>query len=442
MAIALSVTLVVNSLSNTGFRSALIQRADDISDSLNTAWTIDLVRLTIIGLAIVAASPLIAQMFALPESTPILRLAGFSVILSGLSSIGTIYLRKELRAREELIIKLGSTVVNSVIAIALAFTLGSVWALAWGSMAGTIAGVVLSYVVYPYLPRFELRRNEIGWMFAFGKWMTVDRLAMVLANQAPRLGIAQVLGANALGMYVIGGRISMSLVAELNQISVRLVFPVLSKVQNNAVLLRRYSLAVVELGFAIVLPLSVFMAILAEEIVIGILGPNWESAVDITQILAIVAIPMVIVRLMRTPLQSSGHPGTAARVNLVPLAIIAIGIIPTTTRWGLEGAGWLVFSGYALAIVPLLITWRKSLNVAPVSFAVTLLPGLLIAMSIFGPLLLIKSLDIPNFIALTVGALTASLIYVVISYGIWRVSHTGPIALAIMVRTREKPSSD
>jgi O-antigen/teichoic acid export membrane protein len=63
MAMATITILLVESLSRTGFRNALVQFDRDIDDHIDTAWTVEVLRGVVLGGLVFAGAPLIGSFF-------------------------------------------------------------------------------------------------------------------------------------------------------------------------------------------------------------------------------------------------------------------------------------------------------------------------------------------------------------------------------------------
>jgi PST family polysaccharide transporter len=126
-------------------------------------------------------------------------------------------------------------------------------------------------------------------------------------------------------------------------------------VQDNAVAARRYMLALTE-GFALIgFPTTLGMALVADEFVMLVLGPNWASVVGPLRILAFYATYRSTQSLPTQVLFVTG----GARLAMMN-SLLTEGVLPLAfylgTRWGIVGvaAAWLVV--HPLAAIP--INWR------------------------------------------------------------------------------------
>ncbi len=436
MGVAASALLVLHMFSGTGVRGALVQRKEDISSALNTAWTIDLARTLVIASILFAAASPISNLLNTPDATPILQALAGAFAITGLINVGTIYLRKELRVRDELSINLSAMVAESIVSVVMALVLESVWALVWGAFARSITLVAMSYVIYPYMPRLEFKKSEAGWLFRFGRWVSLNGIGVQLIHQADRLIIARILGATALGFYAISDRLSLNPVREMGQVGIRVGFPALSKLQEQKEEFARKALATIELSLSIVVPVSVASFILVDSVVPVVLGDEWVGAIDVTRMLVLAAIPMTIAQVGAVPLVAFGIPRVAAGSTLVALIALLIALPLLANRMGLEGAGLAMLIAYGSSSVVILASWRRHLGVGFSSMLRASLTPLVLAITVAPPLLAIDSSDWSNTAKTISGAATFVSIYGITSIGLWVVAKRGLMQVVLAATSR------
>lgn len=125
--IALLILSTLEKFSNTGFQTALIQKKDNISGYLNTAWSISMLRGFVLYLIVYFSAPYIAIFFKNPESTIIIQIIGITIILRGLLNVGTVYFQKELEFNKQFVFQFTSTFVEFVVSVMFAIILKNVW---------------------------------------------------------------------------------------------------------------------------------------------------------------------------------------------------------------------------------------------------------------------------------------------------------------------------
>ena len=81
----------LETFSQMGFSVALVQKHQDITAYLDTAWTVQIIRCSLISLILFATASSVAAFFDTPTATPILQVCGISVLIQGFTNIGVIY---------------------------------------------------------------------------------------------------------------------------------------------------------------------------------------------------------------------------------------------------------------------------------------------------------------------------------------------------------------
>jgi O-antigen/teichoic acid export membrane protein len=96
LGIAILAISTLETLSQTGFQAALIQKKENIESYLDTAWTVSAIRGIILFLILFLSAPVIAKFFNSPQATLIIRIIAVSTLLSGFRNIGILFFQKEL----------------------------------------------------------------------------------------------------------------------------------------------------------------------------------------------------------------------------------------------------------------------------------------------------------------------------------------------------------
>ena len=101
LGIAMLSISTLETFSQTGFQTALIQKKDNIESYLDTAWTVSAIRGLLLFLILFLSAPIIAEFFNSPQAVLIIRVVALSTLLSGLRNIGVVYFQKELEFKKQ-----------------------------------------------------------------------------------------------------------------------------------------------------------------------------------------------------------------------------------------------------------------------------------------------------------------------------------------------------
>ena len=123
--IALLAMSTLETFSQTGFQTALIQKKGDITQYLDTAWTVSVIRAVILFVILFFSAPYVAHFFNTPEASLIIKIIGISMLIGGFSNIGTVFFQKELEFNKQFIYRLSTTLAEFVVVISAALLLQS-----------------------------------------------------------------------------------------------------------------------------------------------------------------------------------------------------------------------------------------------------------------------------------------------------------------------------
>ena len=284
--LATSMIGLLEILGAFGFDTALIRQADASREHFDAVWTFNVLFGFGVALMAVALSPGAAWLYGDSRLVSVLLVVAIARAIGGFENIGVISFRKELQFDREFMFLLAKRVATSLlVTLPLAFALRSYWALLLGNLFGTCIAVILSYVVHAYRPRLSLK--GLASLTTFSKWLFISNLLEFLHGRAADFIIGRWAGSAALGSFTVAREIARMPTGEIAAPVHRAVFPGYVKLADDRELLRQTYLRLTSVLVLLVIPAGVGLSILAEPIVLILLGLKWTSAVPLVQLLAI-----------------------------------------------------------------------------------------------------------------------------------------------------------
>ena len=171
MAIGLAVLNISEMLTETGFSSALIQKQGGIKKYLNTAWTMEVLKSTLLFAIVFILSKPIANFYGNLDLINILRAISILFLLRGFRNIGIVFFRKNLDIHKQVIIDVVPSIIQLMIVIPFAIYIKNVWVIVIGVFGRRIAELLLSFLMHTHRPVFEFHKNYFKELFHFGKWI-------------------------------------------------------------------------------------------------------------------------------------------------------------------------------------------------------------------------------------------------------------------------------
>ncbi|HER23662.1 MAG TPA: lipopolysaccharide biosynthesis protein [Candidatus Atribacteria bacterium] len=357
MGIALLTMSVLETFTQTGFQTALIQKKEEIKSYLDSAWTFLILRGFVLFIILYFIAPYAAVFFNTPEAKPIIRVIGFSIFFQAFTNIGITYFKKELEFNKEFIYQFTGTLADFIVAISAVLILRNVWALVLGLLAGNITRCFVSYLIHPYRPRLNFALEKVKELFGFGKWIFGSSILVFLITHGDDIFVGKLLGTTALGFYQMAYRISNMPATEITHVISQITFPAYSKLQDNIPKLREAYLKVLQLTAFLSFPIAGLIFILAPNFTKIFLGEKWLQMVPAMMVLALWGLIRSI-GATTIIFQSVGKPEISTKLQFTRLILLVIIIYPLTIKWGILGASLAVL----LSILP----------VEPITFYLTI----------------------------------------------------------------------
>lgn len=339
MGITMVVMSMLETFSQTGFQSALIQKKENIEEYLDTAWTALAARGLLLYAVLFAAAPYAAAFYETPEAGPVIRIAGLVMLMNGFMNIRVVYFKKELEFQKQFLFQLTSTLADLLISIILALVLQSIWALVYGKLAGSMVRLVMSYVIIPHQPRIQLDFSKLKDLYGYGRWIFWTGVFIFLLTEGDDAFLGKVLGVTALGFYQMAHRISNMPATEITHVITQVTFPAYAKLQENAEGLREAYLRVLKLTALLSIPAAAGIFILAPELTQILLGEKWMPMVPAMQVMVVGGAVRSIGATMGPVFQAVGKPQILSRFLLVQTLLVVAIIYPLTMRFGIVGTG-------------------------------------------------------------------------------------------------------
>ena len=335
--IALLTLSILEAFSQTGFNTALIQKKGDTKGYLNSAWSMSALRGLILFSLLYFLAPYASIFFNAPESSYIIRVLSFSVVLKGFNNIGLIYFQKELKFKKIFVSNSVPTIIEFVTVVSFAFILRNVWSLVIGQLIGSVTALIAGYLIHPFRPKINIEIKKIKELFSFGKWIMWSTILFFFITQGDDIFVARFLGITALAFYQLAFRIANIPTTEIAHVFSMVTFPAYSKIQDNLPRLQESYLRVLQLVAFLSFPISGFILVLAPEFTTIFLGEKWLDIVPTMQVLVVAGMVRSIAHTAAPIFIAVGKPQIDTKLSIVRLLIIAIIIYPLSVKFNILG---------------------------------------------------------------------------------------------------------
>ena len=352
MGLAMLMMMIIEMLGQTGFHQALIQKKDCTEAHLNTAWTIGIGRGFILAIILYAIGPFAATFFRIADAKEVIQVMGLLIVCQGFYNVGIVYFQKSLQFNKYFVYELSGVVVDFIVVICAVVILRNVWAIVLGKLAGNIVRCLLSYILHPYRPHFNLDIDKAKELWLFGKWMLGSSILVFIIIQGDDLFVTKLLGGAALGLYQMAYKISNLPTTEIAHVISQVAFPTYSQLQDDTVRLKNAFLRFFQLTALLSLPTAGLIFSLSGDSVRILMGEKWLRMIPSLQMLLLWGVIRGFVGSISAIFMAIGKPQIVTKLQGFQAVLLLMLLWPLTSNWGISGASAAVlFSALAMFFV-------------------------------------------------------------------------------------------
>ncbi|MBW4557556.1 MAG: lipopolysaccharide biosynthesis protein [Trichormus sp. ATA11-4-KO1] len=393
-----------------GFSQALIQRQELEAEHLDTAFWTTLTISVFLTVLSISCAGLAANFFDQPQLTPIIQYLSISFIFSGLSSVQSAILTRNLAFKTLAIRSLIAVVFGGMVGVGMAFLNFGVWSLVGQQISNSLLQVLVLWRVSDWRPGFKFSAIHAKELYAFGINVTAFSIINFFNRRSDDLLIGRYLGSVALGYYSVAYRILQVMTQVLISTIGKVAFPVFSRLQGEPERLIKAFYNVTEVGSTIAFPMFLSFTVLAPELVQILFGKQWTQSIPVMQVLALIGPVHIIAFYNSSVIMALGKPAWRLWIQIINTVVNVVSFI-LVVKWGiLAVASAYVIRGYLLLPISL-VAIHKLVKLNFIQYLRLYMVPLVASLGMIGSMIAIKYLLV-TFIGIEMKLLTASLILV------------------------------
>lgn len=371
VAICVTVLAMFEAAGEVGIRFSVIQnKTGDRFGYLNTAWWFQAVRSLLLTAAGIVSAGWIAYFYEEPQLTNLLRMAFLAVLFNGLVSPGSHVLEKKLHFGKYVIMTQGSMLLGTVLTIVLAIVYRSVWAVIAGFSLEGLIRLVLSFIICPFWPRFQIDKQAFRDLSLFAKGMWGMPILTLIAFQADVFVLGKMVSKELVGIYFLAAQLARIPRDLAIQIVGKLLLPVFALKQDQEESLRRGLCQSTRWVTLITGPLTGYFIVCAAAILAIVYTPDCIAATTVFILMAFTIFLRVQAVILANMYYAIHQLNQQRNFLIVRVVVMAALLIPLIRRLEINGAALAVLagetSGFILQVVMLnrriALSWRRYMD--------------------------------------------------------------------------------
>jgi PST family polysaccharide transporter len=315
VAIATTVSVLLSTITDLSVSTALIQHRDPQEHHFDSAWTLNVLRATLLSIVVALIAGPLARFYNEPALQNILYVIAAGNFVTGFSNPKMVIFSRKLVFWQIFATEVSSKLVGFIVCISIAFIYKSYWAIVFGSMSSQITLFLLSYIFIRYRPKFSV--SGARELLSFSIWLSLGQVVNAANYKFDSLFLGYFLGSSSLGFYTYGNNLASLPTRETIDPIARTLFPGFSRLDSDPARLRGAYKRAQALMTLIALPIGCGFALVARPFVTLVIGDKWLPAVFVIQALASVFALQTLASAALPLAMAMGRTNLMFRRNIV-----------------------------------------------------------------------------------------------------------------------------
>lgn len=336
------LTIFINlskNITDGGLASSLIRTKDPSEVDFSTVFYFNLVCSVFMYAILFITAPFVAVFFKLPLIENLLRVFGVTIILSAFTITQSVKLNKELNFKTQFKILLPSLLISAIAGISSAYYGMGVWSLVIKEVVFSLLASMQLWFYSRWKPLRVFNRNSFKNHFYYGYKLVITDLISQFFRDSNKAIIGKFFSPSQLGFFTR----AQSMQDLPNQVIFntinRVLFPMLSKIQDSDIRLRDLYRQVIKIISFLVTPFLTLLYLVAKPLFIFLLTEKWLPAVPYFKILIIAGMIAPLQPYLLNICKVKGRSDMVLRLSLVEYFFISLSML-AIIPFGIYGLLW------------------------------------------------------------------------------------------------------
>lgn len=330
------VNVIINVLQvfvDSGLGVSLIQKKDADDIDFSTVFFTNIFLCSVIYCGLFFLSPVIAKCLGYLELTPVIRVIGVTILISGLKNIQQAYVSKNLMFKKFFFSTLLGTVVSAIVGIIFAYQGLGVWALVAQSLTNTIVDTTVLWITVPWRPVLQFSIHRFRTLAVYGsKILGANLISVIYCNSRQFLVGIRYTSAD-LAFYNKGNEFPNKIIPNIEAAISNVLLPVISTEQESRIKVYNMVRKSLSLLICVISPILFGLASVADILVPVLLTENWNGVIVFVKIFSIEALIWPMSSLLNNTINALGRSDLTLKLQLITRVVGILSLL-LFINWG------------------------------------------------------------------------------------------------------------
>ena len=276
-----------NIIISGGLNSALIQKRNSDSDDYSSVLIFSVAVSVILYIVLFISAPYIAFIYKKPLLIPVIRVMCLILPIMAIKSIWCAYISSKLDFKKFFFATIGGTLFSAVIGIVMALKGFGAWALVAQQMSNTIIDTIILVLTSRLKVRLYFSLSRFRSLFNYSWKVLASSILGTIYTEIVPLVIGAKYSGTDLSFYTKGRSFPYLISNTTTNTLSAVLFPVLSKYQDDKEKLLNYTRIYIRLASYICFPIMLGFFVVSDNFVYVLLTEKWIFAAPYIRIFCV-----------------------------------------------------------------------------------------------------------------------------------------------------------
>lgn len=355
------IITILGVIRDIGLGFAIIQRKENLKESLDTAFVITLITAVFLFLICNIAAPFLSLFYNEKDLLPVIRILSITLLFNPFILIPISMMNKEMEFKKLFVPELLANFAFIASAVILALTGQRFWSLVWASVISAVVYLIVCNLAYPWKPSFKFNKTVASELLKYGASTSGVGIIALILTQGDNAVAGKVLGSTLLGYYLMAYTFSNLPATVIARLSNKISIPLLAKFQDYPEELKRVFLKIFKVNMFLITLVATIIFISAEKLTMVLLGTKWLPIVFPMKILCAAGFSRALTSICAAFLWATGTPQIDLKIMSGALMFFLLAIYPFTKFLSLQGTAVAVSITFSITgVLDLYFAIKKS----------------------------------------------------------------------------------
>ena len=396
---------------DSGLGVSLVQKknADDLDFS--TVFYVNILFCMAVYILLFLAAPFIAEFYKDPQLTPVIRVLGITLLISGVQGLQQSDVTKKMIFKRFFFSTLGGTITAAVIGIWMAYNGFGVWALVAQRIINNLIDTTILWVTVKWRPKKLFSFKRLKGLYSYGWKMLVSQLISKIYGDIRQLIIGRMYSASDLAFYNKAKSFPVLIISNINASIDSVLLPTMANEQDEHERVKNMMRRAMMTSIYIMSPLMIGLAFVSTPMIRLLLTEKWLPSAPFMAIFCIIYMFYPVQTANLNAIQAMGRSDIFLKLEILKIAIGVIVLV--STMW--FGVMAMAYSSLFTSVISQIInSWpnKKLLGYSYIQQLKDIVPSILLAAFMGVCVYFIQFIGLPDIITLAIQVSLGAAIYI------------------------------